>query len=131
MYKTLSNKMSNWKYNSYNKPVKAVIGPLLGIKFEPTKQEWWRRWMASGMFATMRHHAAALRETMAAQITNIRPLACMCDFMYSESSGSREGFRAYLTLIRPFAGVLTTVQLQSVICCKILSALSAKEFLRV
>lgn len=67
--------------------------------------------MTAGMFATMHHHAAALRETLSAEIAYVRSLARMRELVHPKSRGSREGFRAQLALIGPLTGVHASMQL--------------------
>lgn len=87
--------------------------------------------MTAGMFATMHHHAAALRETLPTEIAYVRSFARVREPVHPESRGSREGFHAQFALIGPLAGMHASVQLQRVIRRELLAALGAEEPLRV
>lgn len=81
--------------------------------------------MTTRVLATVRHHAAALREAVATEIAGVRSLAGVGEDVHSESRRSREGFCAQLALVGPFASVPATVQRQRVIRRELLAALSA------
>lgn len=61
--------------------------------------------MSAGMFFSMSHHAAPLREALAAKIADVRAFAGVGEIVESESIGPCEAFGAMFTLERSFAGV--------------------------
>lgn len=87
--------------------------------------------MTAGMFATMHHHATALRETLAAEIAYVRSLARMRELVHPKSRGSREGLRAQLAPIGSLTGVHASMKIQRVIRRELFAALGAEEPLRV